>query len=77
MEDLCIESILGRLYELEKLFTLLSREQLSKLNSDINYKFVKICDYINEIYSGIKKKANSKNIIEMIDKNKNDNIKNN
>jgi hypothetical protein len=80
MKDLCVERILGRLYELEKIFNLLSKEELSKLNLFTDKKFCKISNYINEIYIEIMKKSNNKKInkenIEMIDKNKDDNILN-
>ena len=60
MKDLCVERILGRLYELEKIFNLLSKEELSKLNFYIDKKFVKISYYINGIYIDEKKKKNNK-----------------
>ena len=61
MEDLCVERILGRLYDLEKLFDLLSKNKLSKLNLHLNKKFGKIFSSINEIYREERKK-NIKNI---------------
>ena len=77
MKDLCVERILGRLYELEKIFNLLSKEELSKLNTFINKKFSKISYYINEIYIEIKKKKNYKKTnkinIEMNDKKTDEN----
>jgi len=59
-KDLCIERILGRLYELEKIFNLLSKEELLKLNLYIDKKFSKISYYINGIYIDEKKKKNNK-----------------
>ena len=59
MKDLCVERILGRLYELEKIFNLLSKEELSKLNLYIDKKFSKISYYINGIYVDEKKKKNN------------------
>ena len=80
MKDLCVESILGRLYKLEKIFNLLSKEELSKLNLYTDKKFSKISKNINEIYIEIMKNNNNKNSkkanFEMIDKNKDDNILN-
>ena len=70
-QDLCVESILGRLYELEKLNSLFSRKKLSKLNLLTIKKFETISHYINEIYKETKSKINNKN---GIDKSKNDNI---
>ena len=55
-KDLCVEIILGRLYELEKIFNLLSKEERSKLNLFIDKKFSKLSNYINEIYIELKKK---------------------
>ena len=65
MRDLRIERILGRLYELEKLFNLLSKEELSKLNLYIDKKFSRISYYINGIYIEEKKK-NIKKSIEIL-----------
>ena len=80
MKDLCVERILGRLYELEKIFNLLSKEELSKLNLYTDKKYSKVSKIINEIYIEIMKNNNNKNSnkanIEMIDKNKEDNILN-
>ena len=80
MKDLCVERILGRLYELEEIFNFLSKKELSKLNIYIDKKFSKISYYINEIYKEEKKKNNNKksnkNNIEIIDKNKDANILN-
>ena len=80
MKDLCVERILGRLYELEKIFNLLSKEELSKLNLYTDKKYSKVSKIINEIYIEIMKNNNNKNSnkanIEMIDKNKDDNILN-
>jgi len=81
MKDLCIERLLGRLYELEKIFNLLSKEELAKLNFYIDKNFSKITYYINEIYKDEKKKKNNKKSkkksIEVIDKNKDNNTLNN
>ena len=78
MKDLCVDRILGRLYELEKILNLLSKEERSKLNSFIDKKFSKISNYINEIYIELKKKKNYKKTnkinIEMNDKKTDDNI---
>ena len=63
MLDLCVERILGRLYELEKIFNLLSKEELSKLNFYIDKKFSRISYYINGIYIDEKKKKNNKKSI--------------
>ena len=65
MRDLRVERILGRLYELEKLFNLLSKEELSKLNLYIDKKFSRISYYINGIYIEEKKK-NIKKSIEIL-----------
>ena len=65
MRDLRIERILGRLYELEKLFNLLSKEEFSKLNLYIDKKFSRIYYYINGIYIEEKKK-NIKKSIEIL-----------
>ena len=78
MKDLCVDRILGRLYELEKILNLLSKEERLKLNSFIDKKFSKISNYINEIYIELKKKkiykkSNEINI-EMNDKKTDDNI---
>ena len=69
MEDLCVERILGRLYELEKIFNLLSTKKLSKLNSHLNEKLGKIYNSINEIYREERKKFIKNK--EIKDKNKN------
>jgi len=66
MKDLCIERILGRLYELEKIFNLLSKEELSKLNFYIDKNFSRIFYYINEIYIDEKKKKYNKKAIKII-----------
>ena len=55
MKDLRVERVLGRLYELEKIFNLLSKEELSKLNFYIDKKFTRISYYINGIYIDEKK----------------------
>ena len=65
MRDLRVERILGRLYELEKIFNLLSKEELSKLNLYIDKKFSRISYYINGIYIEEKKK-NIKKSIEIL-----------
>ena len=69
MRDLCVDRILGRLYDLEKLFSLVSRKKLSKLNLHVNMKFRTILNNINEINQESKKKKNDA-------PNKNDNILN-
>jgi len=56
MKDLRVERILGRLYELEKLYNLLSKEELSKLNFYIDKKISRIFYYINGIYLDEKKR---------------------
>ena len=56
MKDLCVERMLGRLYRLEKIFSVLTKKQLSKLNMHINKKFSKISNYINELYKRAKNK---------------------
>ena len=63
MKDLCVERILGRIYELEKIFNLLSKEELIKLNLYIDKKFSRISYYINGIYIDEKKKKNYKKSI--------------
>ena len=70
MKDLCIDSMLGRLYELEKLFSLISKKNLSKLNLHINTKFRTIYNYIKEINRESKKKMNDRNTkdVEILDK---------
>ena len=69
MKDLCVDRILGRLYDLEKLFSLVSRKKLSKLNLHVNMKFRTILNNINEINQESKEKKNDA-------PNKNDNILN-
>ena len=72
MKDLCIENILGRLNELEKLFSLISKKKLSKLNLHINKKFKTIYKYLKEINKESMKKMNNKNIKNIdLDKSKN------
>ena len=66
MKDLCVERILGRLYELEKIFSLLSKEELSKLNLYIDKKFSRISYYINGIYIDEKNKKNNKKNISIL-----------
>ena len=56
MKDLRVERVLGRLYELEKIFNLLSKEELSKLNFYIDEQFSRISYYINGIYIDEKKR---------------------
>ena len=63
MKDLCVERILVRIYELEKIFSLLSKEELSKLNLYIDKKISRITYYINGIYIDEKKKKNNKKSI--------------
>ena len=78
MKDLCVDSMLGRLYEFEKLFSLISKKKLSKLNLHINTKFRTIYNYIKEINKESKKKMNNRDIKnkEILDKSKNVNILN-
>ena len=64
MKDLCVDRILGRLYELEKILNLLSKEERWKLNSFIDKKFSKISNYINEIYIELKKKKYCKKVMK-------------
>ena len=66
MKDLCIERMLGLSYELEKIFNLLSKEELSKLNFYIDKNFSRISYYINEIYIDEKKKKYNKKAIKII-----------
>ena len=61
-KDLCIERILDRLYQLEKIFYILSKEELSKLNLHINKKFSEISYYIKEIYKDKNRKIIKKEI---------------
>ena len=78
MKDLCVDSMLGRLYEFEKLFSLISKKKLSKLNLHINTKLRTIYNYIKEINKESKKKMNNRDIknIKILDKSKNVNILN-
>ena len=55
MKELCIERMLDRLCELEKLFYLLSKEDYSILSLKRNKKLDKISHYLNDIYREIKK----------------------
>ena len=61
-KDLCIERILDLLYQLEKIFYILSKEELSKLNLHINKKFSEISYYIKEIYKDKNRKIIKKEI---------------
>ncbi len=75
-KELCVERILGRLYDLEKLFSLISKKKKSKLNAHMNSEFRTISNYINDINnikSKEKKKDKNKNLYRKKNKNKNDN----
>ncbi len=70
---LCVERMLGRIYDLEKLYDILSKKKLYKINSHVNNEFIKVYDLLKQIYKEEKKKNKISNIIEIKDKDKNKN----
>jgi hypothetical protein len=67
-EDVCIDRILSRLYNLEKIYSLIKKEKYNKCKLNRKEEFKKIEDYLFRISPGIKKNINNNN-----EKNKKEN----
>ena len=61
MKELCLDRFLYRLYELEKLFSLLSREEHFQLKLKKDKKLNDISHYISKMVKEEKKKVKKKN----------------
>ena len=59
-EDICIDRILSRLYNLEKVYYLIENEEYDKCKLNRKEEFKKINDYLFTINYEIKKSSNSK-----------------
>ena len=59
-EDICIDRILGRLYNLEKIYNLIENEENDKCKLNRKEEFKKINDYLIKINYEIKKRISSK-----------------
>ena len=59
-EDICIDRILSRLYNLEKIYYLVENEEYGKCKLNRKEEFKKINDYLIKIHYEIKKRNNSK-----------------
>ena len=53
-EDICIDRILGRLYILEKIYSLIEKEKYGKCKFNKKEEFKKIKNYLYQINHGIK-----------------------
>ena len=72
-KDLCIERMLGRLYDLEKLNDILSKKKLSRINSHINKEFIDVYGLLKKISKEEKKKNKISSSIEIKNKDKDKN----
>ena len=68
-EDICIDRILSRLYNLEKVYSLIENEEFLKCALNRNEEFQKINNYLFQISYGIEGNINNKS-----DKTKKENI---
>ena len=68
--------MLGRIYDLEKLYDILSKKKLYKINSQKNKEFIKVYDLLKHIYKEEKKKNKISSIIEIKNKDKDKNKNN-
>ena len=70
MKDLCLDRMLGRLYELEKIYYLFSKEERHKLYSKTNKKLEELSQCIYAIYKENKNKNKNNQITNTINTEK-------